>query len=465
MGTRMQDEEDKAVKKRVAHLYENKHHLEAARSGQSAVEIDLFKMYDVDHSGTLSARELRRALGLVRALDKKSEIPGIEDIMAKLDADGDGEVTLAEWQELMPEDFKAGLRKLGHKALRISTDSTGIKGRGQMATADHRGQERAAYEEKIRKKKMLQRRQTKAAALSDMLSGNALDTESLFKQYDTDGSGKLSLRELRQALAGLDLKSAGTSSKELLAAMDQGGDGEVDIFEFEAAMPTEVREKLLLQQALKLASPAIRGQQPGQTPGLFGASPREKSRSLVDPATRPVHSDEIACPWRTASWKHIKHEEREEKLSGRGTFVFGQRVPYHGEIVLPSPKVDTRLAAINSFWSNIRRPKPPEISPQRSGATQLSMASSSSRWSRVERDQLLLKRSAVSKHINEAHKSTATVTGPHAPLLSALLSPRASPYAMPHKLPELGRPNLRQARQVSARTARPPQLNPNLRGF
>eukprot|EP01052_Picozoa_sp_SAG31_P049228 SAG31_NODE_10674_length_1111_cov_1.481225_3_plen_108_part_01 len=41
---RQKDEEDKAVKKRVAHLYENKHHLEAARSGQSAVEIDLFKM-------------------------------------------------------------------------------------------------------------------------------------------------------------------------------------------------------------------------------------------------------------------------------------------------------------------------------------------------------------------------------------------------------------------------------------
>ena len=83
-------------------------------------------------------------------------------------------------------------------------------------------------------------------ALAD---GQTHDPDSLFKQYDTDGSGKLSLKELQRALKRLDLKAAGTSSEQLLSTMDQGGDGEIDIQEFESAMPREVWERLQLQRA------------------------------------------------------------------------------------------------------------------------------------------------------------------------------------------------------------------------
>eukprot|EP01052_Picozoa_sp_SAG31_P049227 SAG31_NODE_10674_length_1111_cov_1.481225_2_plen_106_part_00 len=39
---------------------------EAAKAGEHATEIDLFKLYDTDHTGELSTKELRKLLGLVR---------------------------------------------------------------------------------------------------------------------------------------------------------------------------------------------------------------------------------------------------------------------------------------------------------------------------------------------------------------------------------------------------------------
>jgi hypothetical protein len=48
------------AKKLSAHVYQSSHHVDAARSGQAAVEIDLFREFDADGSGTLSKRELRR---------------------------------------------------------------------------------------------------------------------------------------------------------------------------------------------------------------------------------------------------------------------------------------------------------------------------------------------------------------------------------------------------------------------
>jgi hypothetical protein len=62
-----------AKKKRDAKDHSSKVHVhtEAARAGASAVEIDLFKHYDTDHSGSLTAREIRQALAKVKNYAKK----------------------------------------------------------------------------------------------------------------------------------------------------------------------------------------------------------------------------------------------------------------------------------------------------------------------------------------------------------------------------------------------------------
>ena len=449
---RKKDAANKEAMDKVSHMYEVKAYADAARRGEKAVEIDLFKMYDVDHSGSLSARELRQALGKVRALDQQGTIPKMDEMLDMLDQDGDGEVTLQEWLECIPADFKAGLRKVGHEALMISEASGGstsvrIKHSGKMATANHRGQEHAEWEEKRKINQQLHRRATKASLLSDVMKGNSLDTESLFKQFDTDLSGKLSLRELRQALATLDLKGAGTSIKELLALMDADGNGEVDIHEFEEAMPPEVRGKLMAMQANQR---------------LIHGHKKEDRRSAVsqrkvDKSARPKHSDEVACPWRTQAWRTIREEEEAERLTGKGTFAFGQRVPYHGNIRVPRPPPDPRRAAVLAFQLQLPSPTTP---PQVSVA---SMASS--HWSAMSRQTLLQKRSIVSKHIDEAHNGmlrprSQTARGPHAAMLAAMLSPRASPYALPHALPALGRPDLRQVRHVTGGSPRSQKRSP-----
>ena len=42
-------------------------HVEAAKKGQQAIEVDLFHLVDTDHSGHLERSELRHLLAAVRA--------------------------------------------------------------------------------------------------------------------------------------------------------------------------------------------------------------------------------------------------------------------------------------------------------------------------------------------------------------------------------------------------------------
>jgi hypothetical protein len=181
-------------RRQVSRQYDASVHMAAARRGERAVEVDLFLMYDVDHSGSLTARELRRALAMVRTKAGKRPVPGMEAMLAKLDEDGDGEVTMAEWCG-MPAEFRQGLRALGPGILEASA---AVQTKGSVAAEDARGRQRREAAAAEAEARAYQRRigagdvATRVAALKQ----GTLDAASIFREFDRDFSGALAVNHL-----------------------------------------------------------------------------------------------------------------------------------------------------------------------------------------------------------------------------------------------------------------------------
>eukprot|EP01051_Picozoa_sp_SAG22_P020861 SAG22_NODE_4377_length_1287_cov_1.250842_1_plen_300_part_10 len=153
-------------KKKTASMHDVKVHRAAAESGEVAVEIELFRIYDIDGSGALSRGQLRQLLGLVRTAGQKSELfggvgvpmPGTEEMMKELDSKGDGQVSLEEWTQNMPEAFRKGVRGLGPSILKVA-GSAAAKGGGKggvlMGGGRSRAEDARAYEKLLAEKEVL----------------------------------------------------------------------------------------------------------------------------------------------------------------------------------------------------------------------------------------------------------------------------------------------------------------------
>jgi len=61
------------------------------------------------------------------------------------------------------------------------------------------------------------------------------ELESLFKEKDTDGSGKLNKKEIKEMCNCLGIKGQDETIDRILNDSDKNGDGEVDFQEFLAA--------------------------------------------------------------------------------------------------------------------------------------------------------------------------------------------------------------------------------------
>ena len=70
-----------------------------------------------------------------------------------------------------------------------------------------------------------------------LLSKNNLKV--VFEMFDTDGSGTISANELNQMLGDEDLKDS-IEWTRIIQEVDQNGDGEIDIKEFEAVLLNKI---------------------------------------------------------------------------------------------------------------------------------------------------------------------------------------------------------------------------------
>ncbi|OMJ80208.1 hypothetical protein SteCoe_19569 [Stentor coeruleus] len=81
-----------------------------------------------------------------------------------------------------------------------------------------------------------------ASAQSDMLLCD-YNLNEAFKAFDTDNSGKISAKELKEIL-GIRIRTKDELWKKLIMEVDENGDGELDITEFKAMMMKLVGSKL-----------------------------------------------------------------------------------------------------------------------------------------------------------------------------------------------------------------------------
>jgi hypothetical protein len=130
------------AKSAVRDQYDATRHAIAARKGEQAIEIDLFQMFDNDGSGTLSKRELRRALNGIKQKLSPELVALMDGMMEKLDADGDGEVDLAEWEKHLPPKLLVGIRAQGEELVRRQLGAHALGKPGAMALARDRGRQK-----------------------------------------------------------------------------------------------------------------------------------------------------------------------------------------------------------------------------------------------------------------------------------------------------------------------------------
>lgn len=294
-------------------MHDASFHVKAAKKGEKAVEIDIFHQFDNDGSGTLSRRELRRALnGIKKHLDPVA-VAQMAGILGKLDEDGDGEVNIVEWDAKLPEDLRRAIRKAGEKltAVQLSGKALGAKGSVHIATERARQKEIEDHSKRVAAAKVAAKK-SGLGLISEHLravhSGKASAESILFRYYDDDNSGTLTKRELRRAMAGMQI-DPGTVN-ELLASWDGDDDGSVSYVEWMA----EIKDKPELQAALtrkaeQLSSRASRlASQNGQAAHHMATA----DRSIEYTARKPAHSDIWAFRATSPTLRRVIERERAE---------------------------------------------------------------------------------------------------------------------------------------------------------
>jgi Ca2+-binding EF-hand superfamily protein len=221
---------------------------------------DMFKAFqyvDLDKSGSLDAKEIRRALDMWNVpMDEEK----LQKLVAACDHDGDGQVDYKEFVDMLARDTVApaamGKRdmqsleamgvdaqemlnlQLGHgkeKAYKISINATdddappgsGGRGRGGSPRAP-------APKPKPQKSKAQMEKETKMFIdqASNAMNSRFTDMFKAFQYVDLDKSGTLNKKELRRALDFWNVPLDEEMLEQLISACDHDGDGEVDYKEF-----------------------------------------------------------------------------------------------------------------------------------------------------------------------------------------------------------------------------------------
>jgi Ca2+-binding EF-hand superfamily protein len=210
-----------------------------------------FSQLDTDKSGSLDAKEIKRAL---KALDLQGKID-IDALIAKMDTDGDGQIDMGEWSGNLPQEvylaIQARLTADGKISTFITLEDQREKRKKQIAEVqakiDACGEGDAAQAALLAEE--LAKRQGQAERLEKVLAKRNVDFGKIFKQFDSDGSGDVSFDELKAALMKLPRPKKMKPGKKLsfeamFEAIDADGDGKISLEEFIANTPLALKASI-----------------------------------------------------------------------------------------------------------------------------------------------------------------------------------------------------------------------------
>ena len=172
--------------------------LRDALSKSSARVVDLFKEWDTDGNGKVSREEFHKAMGLLGFSVPAEDIDALFD---SWDPDGSGLLSIGELKQEL-KDHKAAARISEYKANEAKRNML-LRGFDVDEDSD----------------------KSVAEQLRDALSKSSARVVDLFKEWDTDGNGKISREEFRKAMGLLGFSVPAEDIDVLFDSWDPDGSG------------------------------------------------------------------------------------------------------------------------------------------------------------------------------------------------------------------------------------------------
>ena len=194
---------------------------EALHRSSSRV-MDLFRQWDEDGSGTIDKKEFRRAIQAL-GFDFFDEVSEIDKVFDEFDMDGGGTIDYKELNKMLRKQAKIAdnlkLGAAGDEYLKPSTNKYKLrKGKakgGSVLPSSIKLKPQAG------KPIMMQ--------LQEMLNANSVRVIDLFREWDEDGSGTVSKKEFRKAIAALGYDAPKPDVDGLFSKFDEDGSGEISL--------------------------------------------------------------------------------------------------------------------------------------------------------------------------------------------------------------------------------------------
>jgi len=226
-----------------------------ARLAQQYTRIStLFKQWDVDHSSCIDREELHQVLCHLQIAHTQHDLT---ELFEDIDADGSGTIDSAELHD--------ALRSFGtpkpQNPMRSNAARLAMPKRAEQSDHGSDG-ERIAIN-----------------TLKRSLKSNLTRVKDLFTQWDVDGDGQISIRELERALAGLCIPIDKPAVKRLFKLMDGDNSGTIDFRELEQLLRADGAPDVVslarngpIDTGMRTLTVAPRGGRPQTAPGGLAQS-------------------------------------------------------------------------------------------------------------------------------------------------------------------------------------------------